>query len=63
MASRGYWLSPPTKPIFIISVVLAVLALLVWLDVVNIGIVQRYLFETLLAAYAVLLAGNVFRGL
>ena len=42
-------------------VALAALALLVWLDVVNIGIVQRYLFETLLIAYAVLLAGNLFR--
>lgn len=61
MANRVYWLSPPTKPVFIISVALAALALLVWLDVVNIGIVQRYLFETLLIAYAVLLASNLFR--
>lgn len=61
--ARYHWLTPPTRPIFIISVVLAVLAVLVWLGLVNLGIVRANLFETMLLAYVVLLAGNVFRGI
>lgn len=63
MPTRYGWLTPPTKPIFIISVVLCLLAVLAWLGLISIPIVNRYLFETLLIAYLVLLAGNVFRGI
>lgn len=63
LMARFVWLSPPTKPVFIISVVLALLAVLVWLGIVNLGIVRANLFETLLLAYAALLIGNLVRGL
>lgn len=59
MAIRYGWLTPPSKPVFIIS---AVLAVLVWLGVLRVPLVQANLFETLLIAYAVLLAGNLMRG-
>jgi hypothetical protein len=63
MAFGRSWLTPPTKPVFIISVLLALVAVLVWLGVVRIAFVQAKLFEVLLAAYVVLLLGNVAKGL
>lgn len=63
MAFGRIWLTPPTKPVFIISVVLAVLAVIVWLGIARIPFVQAHLFEVMLAAYVVLLVGNVTRGL
>lgn len=63
MSLRYGWLTPPSKPILIISVVLAVLAVLVWLGFITIPIVNQHLFATLLIAYLVLLAGNLFRGI
>ncbi|MCB1478821.1 MAG: hypothetical protein R3D43_12240 [Tepidamorphaceae bacterium] len=56
-------LSPPTNPVFIISVVLAILAVLVRYAGVNIPVVSGNVFETLAIAYIVLLVGNLFRGL
>jgi hypothetical protein len=44
-------------------VVLAVLAVIVWLGIARIPFVQAHLFEVMLAAYVVLLVGNVTRGL
>ena len=56
-------LSPPTNPVFIISVVLAILAVLVRYAGVNIPVVSGNVFETLAIAYIVLLVGKLFRGL
>jgi len=63
MASRGYWLTPPTRLTFILSVVLVILALLVRYAHVSVPVVRAHEFETLLMGYLVLLAGNLFRGL
>ena len=63
MALRRGWLSPPTKPVFIISVVIALLAVIVWLGFVRIAFVQANVFEFMLAAYVVLLLGNLIKGL
>ena len=58
-----YWLTPPSRAIFFLSVLLAVLALLVRYAHVAIPVVSHYTFETLLLAFVLLLAGNMFRGL
>ena len=58
-----YWLTPPSRAIFFLSVLLAVLALLVRYAHVAIPLVSQYTFETLLLAFVLLLAGNMFRGL
>jgi hypothetical protein len=63
MARTVYWLTPPTKVTFIVSVVLVILALLVRYAHVSIPIVSAHVFETLLIGYLVLLVGNLFRGL
>jgi hypothetical protein len=60
---RSTWLTPPTKVVFVISVVLALLAVVVWLGFVRIPVVQANLFATLLIAYGLLLAGNLVRGM
>jgi len=48
MARTGYWLTPPTRLTFIISVVLVILALLVRYAHVSIPVVNAHVFETLL---------------
>lgn len=55
-----YWLTPPSRAVFIISVFLALLALLVRYAHVHIPVVSTYTFETLLLAFLLLLAGNLF---
>ncbi|XSG81262.1 MAG: hypothetical protein ACPW61_09235 [Methyloligella sp. ZOD6] len=60
--ARGYWLTPPTYPIFLISLVLVILVLLETYTPFHIPFIAEYRFETLLVAYFVLLAGNIFRG-
>ena len=57
-----YWLTPPSRAVFFLSVLLAVLALLVRYAHVAIPVVSNYSFETLLVAFLLLLAGNMFRG-
>ena len=57
-----FWLTPPSRAVFIISVFLALLALLVRYAHAAIPVVSTYPFETLLAAFLLLLAGNLFRG-
>ena len=59
----AYSLTPPTRVTFIISVVLAILALLVHYAHVSIPVVSAHVWETLLLAYLVLLFGNLLRGL
>jgi hypothetical protein len=58
----AYWLTPPSRAVFIIAVFLALLALLVRYAHVAIPVVSTYTFETLLVAFLLLLAGNLFRG-
>jgi hypothetical protein len=60
---RYGWLTPPTKVVFVISVVLALLAVIVWVGIARIPVVQAHLFGTLLIAYLLLLAGNLVRGM
>jgi hypothetical protein len=55
-------LSPPSQVTFILSVVLAVLALLVRYADVAIPVVSGNSFETMLVAFLLLLAGVLFRG-
>ena len=57
----AYWLTPPSRAIFILSVLLAVLALVHYAHVA-IPIVSAHSFETLLIGFLLLLAGNLFRG-
>jgi hypothetical protein len=54
--------TPPSRAVFLISVFLALLALLVRYAHVAIPVVSTYPFETLLAGFLLLLAGNLFRG-
>lgn len=61
MAARA-WLTPPSRAVFLISVFLALLALLARYAHVHIPVVSAHSFETLLAAFLLLLAGNLFRG-
>jgi hypothetical protein len=58
-----YGLTPPSRAIFILSLFLALLALLVRYAHVHVPVVSNYTFETLLVAFLLLLAGNLFRGL
>ena len=55
-------LSPPSQFTLIFSVLLAVLALLVRYAGVAIPVVSGHSFETMLAAFVLLLAGVLFRG-
>jgi hypothetical protein len=63
MAYRYGGVTPPTTIVLVLSVVLALLALIVWLGLVRIPIVQANVFATLLIAYGLLLAGNLVRGM
>lgn len=56
-------LSAPTLPVFLISVILAILAVLVVYAGVKIPVVSGNTFITLLIGYVVLLVGNLFKGL
>jgi hypothetical protein len=62
VTGRHLGLSPPSQAAFFLSVLLAVLALLVRYAHVGIPLVSGYSFETLLVAFLLLLAGNMFRG-
>ena len=63
-ARGGFYLTPPTIPIFVISVVLAIVALLVHYAGVRIPIITpAAAFNALAIAYVLLLAGVLFRGL
>ena len=57
-----YWLTPPSRAVFLLSVFLALLTLLVRYAHVTIPVVSNYTFETLLVAFLLLLAGNLFKG-
>ena len=55
-------LSAPTKPIFLISLILAVLALLAALGI-SIPVVSGNAMWIALAAYALLAVGNLMKGM
>lgn len=62
--SGSYMLTPPSWPVFVISVVLAVAALLVRYAGVSIPILNAgRIFDVLALAYAVLLVGVLVRRL
>ena len=54
-------LTAPSQAAFFLAVLLAVLALLVHADVA-IPVVHGHSFESLLVAFLLLMAGNIFRG-
>jgi hypothetical protein len=59
---RRFYLTPPSLPIFLVSVVLAILAVLAvygHMSIFN----ASYAFLVLLIAYLVLLAGVLLRGI
>ena len=64
-ATRGHHmnLSAPTLPVFLVSIILAILAVLVVYAGVKIPVVSGNTFITLLIGYVVLLAGNLFKGI
>ena len=55
-------LTPPSQLAFVLSVFLAILALLVRYAHVAIPVVGNHSFETLLVGFLLLLAGVIFRG-
>jgi len=55
-------LTPPAQVTFILAVLLTVFSLLVHYANVAIPIVSGHSYETLLVAFLLLLAGNLFRG-
>jgi hypothetical protein len=54
-----YWLTPPSRAVFFLSVFLALLALLVRYAHVAIPVVSTYTFETLLVAFLFLIAPTI----
>ena len=56
-------LSAPTLPVFLLSVILAIVALLVHYAGVSIPYVGKHVFEGLGIAYVALFAGNIFKGI
>jgi hypothetical protein len=56
-------LSAPTLPVFLVSVIVAVVALLAHYAGVSIPWVSKHAFDALAIGYVVLLAGNIFKGI
>ncbi len=54
-------LSAPTMPVFLISLILAVLVAVVKYAGVSIPVISGYAFEALAIAYVILLAGNLLK--
>jgi hypothetical protein len=64
MASRRFELTPPSFVIFIISVILALVAVLMHYAHVSIPLVgASHVFDVLMAAYVVMLIGVLFKGI
>jgi hypothetical protein len=63
MARRAFELTPPSFIVFIISIVLALVAVLIHYAHVSIPIVgSAHVFDVLMAAYVVMLIGVLFKG-
>ena len=58
--ARRFFLTPPSVPVFVISIVLAILALLVTYGYVP-AIRSSHAFVVLLVGYALLMIGCLFR--
>jgi predicted tellurium resistance membrane protein TerC len=58
--ARRFFLTPPSVPVFFISIALAILALLVTYGYVT-AIRSSYAFVVLLISYALLMIGCLFR--
>jgi hypothetical protein len=58
-----FQLTPPAQITLLISVVLAILALILRFSGVEIPVVGTHPFATLMIGYLVLLAGNLFEGI
>ena len=56
-------LSAPTMPVFLVSIILAILVAAVKYAGVSVPVIGGYLFESLALAYIILLAGNLFKGI
>ena len=59
----AYMLTPPSRAIFIVSVVFALIAVLVQFFHAQIPMAMGHAFVTLLIAYILLLVGNLVHGL
>ena len=59
----GFTLTPPSMPVFIVSLLLAILAFLVRYAGVSIPIINPHVFTVLAIAYVVLLIGVLVRRL
>jgi type III secretory pathway component EscU len=63
MASRrSFELTPPSFVVFVISVILALAAVLVHYGHVSIPLVGAHVFDVLVAGYVVMLVGVLFKG-
>jgi hypothetical protein len=63
MARRSFELTPPSFVVFIISVILALAAVLVHYGHVSVPLVSAsHVFDVLVVAYVVMLAGVLFKG-
>lgn len=59
----GLPLTAPTVPVFAIAVILAVLAMLAQYGGVDIPLISEHVFNTLAAAFVIMTAGVLLRGL
>jgi hypothetical protein len=64
MARRGFELTPPSFIVFVISVILALLAVLIHYAHVSIPVIgAAHVFDVLIVAYVVMLVGVLFKGI
>lgn len=56
-------MNPPKKITFLISLILAVVAVLAFLDIIPVAIIKDNAFWVAVAGYALLFLGCVFKGL
>jgi len=64
MARRAFELTPPSFIVFVISVILALLAVLIHYAHVSIPVIgAAHVFDVLMVAYVVMLVGVLFKGI
>jgi hypothetical protein len=64
MARRSFELTPPSFVVFIISVILALAAVLVHYGHVSVPLITAaHVFDVLVVAYVVMLVGVLFKGI
>ena len=63
MARRSFELTPPSFIVFVISVILALLAVLIHYGHVAVPVIgSAHVFDVMTAAYVVMLIGVLFKG-